>query len=386
MKSFGVLVGVLGLIWSATQAQPFKGVIPTQGLIFPQIVVGGTGEISSESEINLLAQGADDSEGDVRIYAQNGQPLPVRVNGSAPMSEFTYSLTSGSSASFVLTSDSEALTVGFAVVLQNKPADQTTEGASQNRARDKSGALTGQVTFRLRSGEDLTAQVAALPAKELSKAQLMFNNTGGNRTALAVASLQESSLSISLHDEAGQELESKQEAFNLMTQRALFVDELFPASQGSRGSLLIDATEPFFGLSLDQNGLLLSSGGLFPGVIEREIVVDLQFAVLLGTLRVVQEGPLLTGTIRLRDSATGVEGPLEPISGVFFGAAGTEQYFLLLSWGAGITQLLVTDRLDRNLEGDAIGVVRSVISTGLSIGAIFATGLFQLSKKESAQF
>ena len=55
MKSFGVLVGVLGLIWSATQAQPFKGVIPTQGLIFPQIVVGGTGEISSESEINLLA-------------------------------------------------------------------------------------------------------------------------------------------------------------------------------------------------------------------------------------------------------------------------------------------------------------------------------------------
>ena len=117
----------------------------------------------------------------------------------------------------------------------------------------------------------------------------MFNNTGGNRTALAVASLQENSLSISLRDEGGQELETKQEAFDSMTQRALFVDELFPTSKGSRGSLRIDATEPFFGLSLDQNGLLLSSGGLFPGVIEREIVVDLSFAVLLGTLRLVQD-------------------------------------------------------------------------------------------------
>ena len=42
--------------------------------------------------------------------------------------------------------------------------------------------------------------------------------------------------------------------------------------------------------------------------------------------------------------------------------------------------------MDRNLEGQTIGVVKSVISTGFSIGAIFATGLFQFSKKESAQF
>ena len=381
MKAIGTLTAVVCLMWSAMLAQTFKGVIPSQGLIFPEIVVGGT----SESEINLLAQGADASEGDVRIYAQDGQPLPVLVNGSEAMSEFTYSLTSGSSATFVLTSDSVALTVGFAVVSQNKPADQTTEGASQNRARDKSGALNGQVTFRLRSGQDLLAQVAALPAQELSKVQLVYNNTGGNRTALAIASLQANNLSISLHDEGGQELETKQEAFNNMTQRALFVDELFPSTVGSRGSLRIDATEPFFGLALDQNGILLPSGGLFPGVIEREITIDLGFAVLLGTLRLIQNGPLLTGTIRLRDAATG-EGPIEPVAGVFFGVAETQQYFLQLSWGAGITQLLITDAMDRNLEGQTIGVVRSVISTGFSIGAIFATGLFQFSKKESAQF
>ena len=233
MKSFGTLIAVVALMWPAMLAQTFKGVVPTQGMVFPEIVVGGT----SETEMNLLAQGANDSEVDVQVYAQDGRPLPVLVNGSGPMSEFTLSLTSGSSASYVLTSDSEALTVGFVVVSQNKPADQTTEGASQNRARDKSGAISGQVTFRLRSGEDLTAQVAALPAQELSRAQLMFNNTGGNRTALAVASLQENSLSISLRDEGGQELETKQEAFDSMTQRALFVDELFPTSKGSRGLL-----------------------------------------------------------------------------------------------------------------------------------------------------
>ena len=301
MKSFCALLGLVGLMCSTSLAQTFKGVVPTQGLIFPQIVVGGT----SKSEINLLAQGADDSEGDVRIYAQDGQPLPVLVNGSEPMSEFTYSLIPGSSATFVLTSDS-ALTVGFAVVSQNRPTDQTTEGASQNRARDKSGFINGQVTFRLRSGEDLVAQVAALPAPELSRAQLMFNNTGSNRAALPVAALQGNSLSISLHDEAGQELESKQEAFDGMTQRTLFVDELFPASQGSRGSLRIDATEPFFGLSLDQNGLLLASGGLFPGVIEREIIVDLSLAVLLGTLRLVKNGPrqrsILTSSLEGQDT------------------------------------------------------------------------------------
>lgn len=85
------------------------------------------------------------------------------------MRRTTVPLSPGSSAIFVLTSDS-ALTVGFAVVSQNRPTDQTTEGASQNRARDKSGFINEQVTFRLRSGEDLVAQVAALPAQELSRA------------------------------------------------------------------------------------------------------------------------------------------------------------------------------------------------------------------------
>ena len=178
MRSASTLIAVMGLMRFAVLAQTFKGIVPTQGLVFPQIVVGGT----NETEMNLLAQGADDSEGDVQIYDQEGQPLPVLVNGSGPMAEFSYSLASGSAANYVLTSSSETLTVGFVVVSQQNPEDQTTDGASQNRARDKSGALNGQVTFRLRIGEDLLAQVAALPAQELSKVQLTFNNTGGNRT------------------------------------------------------------------------------------------------------------------------------------------------------------------------------------------------------------
>ena len=52
MKAIGTLTAVVCLMWSAMLAQTFKGVIPSQGLIFPEIVVGGT----SESEINLLAQ------------------------------------------------------------------------------------------------------------------------------------------------------------------------------------------------------------------------------------------------------------------------------------------------------------------------------------------
>ncbi len=48
MKSFCALLGLVGLMCSTPLAQTFKGVVPTQGLIFPQIVVGGT----SESEIN----------------------------------------------------------------------------------------------------------------------------------------------------------------------------------------------------------------------------------------------------------------------------------------------------------------------------------------------
>ena len=260
------------------------------------------------------------------------------------------------------------------------------DAAAEDRARDKSGAVTGLATFALRSGQDLIAQVAAVTAQELSKAHLLYNNTGGNRTALAIAALQQSTLSFSLRDPSGQQLETKQETFNSMTQNALFVDELFTASAGSRGSLLIDATEPFFGLALDQNGLLLSSGGLFAGVIKRDITIDAFAQLLMGTLRLVQTGPLLSGTIRLRDNRTYEDGPIEPVTGVFFGAAGTETYFLHLSWGAGTTQLLVSDRMDRELTGEAIGIVKSIVSTGFNIGAVFTTGLFQFSKKEGAQF
>ena len=383
MKSASTLIAVVGLMWSAVLAQSFKGIVPNQGLVFPQIVVGG----DSETEMNLLAQGADDSEGDVQIYDQIGQPLPVLVNGSGPMSEFTYSLASGSPANYVLTSNSETLKVGFVVVSQQKPEDQTANGAGQNRTRDKSGAISGKVTFRLRSGEDLLAQVAALPAQELSKVHLTFDNTGGNRTALAVASLQANTLLISRHDETGQEVEMKKESFDSMTQKALFVDDLFPDSQGSRGFLLIDATEPFFGLSLDQHVLLLSSGGLFPGVIERDITINFGVADFDGTLRLIQNGPLLTGTIRLRSSTDTEDGPIQPVSGVLFEIAETTQYFLQLTWGVGDTQLLLSDQMDKNLTTDNVGAAASVISTGPSIGApTIIRALFQLSKKDNAQF
>ncbi len=383
MKSTSTLIAVVGLMGSAVLAQTFKGIVPTQGLIFPQIVVG----VTSETEINLLAQGADDSEGDVQIYDQSGQPLAVLVNGSGPMSEFTYSLASGSPATYVLSSNSETLTVGFVVVSQQNPADQTTDGASRNRSRDKSGAVTGQVTFRLRSGDDLLAQVATLTAQELSKAHLVFNNTGGNRTALAVASLHANTLSISRHDETGQEVETKEESFDRMTQRALFVDELFPDANGSRGFLLIDASEPFFGLSLDQNAPLLSSGGLFPGVIERDIILNFGIADFDGTLRLIQNGPLLTGTIRLKTSVDTEDGPIQPVSGVLFEISETGQYFLQLTWGVGDTQLLLSDQMDKNLTTDNVGAAASLISTGPSIGApTIVRALFQLSKKDNAQF
>ncbi len=111
------------------------------------------------------------------------------------MSEFAYFLASGSPANYVLTSNSETLKVGFVVVSQQKPEDQTSNGAGQNRTRDKSGAISRKVTSRLRSGEDLLAQAAALPAQDLSKVHLTFDDTGGNRIAPAVASLQENTLS-----------------------------------------------------------------------------------------------------------------------------------------------------------------------------------------------
>lgn len=292
-RMLGRLLAVVALMTLPTFPQSFKGVIPSQGLAFPHLVVGG----ETETVVTLIAQGADRSEGDVKIYTQSGQPLPVLVDGAGPMSEFSYSLSSRSSANYRLTLNQETLNVGFAVVTQN-PVGQSLLSGPETRPQAQSGSIGGQVRFRIRSGSEVVSQVASLSAQVLSKVHLVFDNTGGNRTALAMASLVDNELAVTRYSETGTALETKHVQMTEMTQQALFIDELFRGSQAGRGFLIIDAREPFFGLSLDQNGLLLSTGGLLPGVIERDIEISTLFGELKGTLRLIQNGTFLTGTLR----------------------------------------------------------------------------------------
>ena len=340
--------------------------IPTQELLFPHMVAGG----GWETEVTIIAQGPDDSGGQMAFFGRSGLPLAVRVDGEAPSTTTVYSLLNRSAQTFTLTRSGQA-TVGFIILSQAVPGNQDT------------GSINGIETFRFKEGASVSAQVGVAPSPALTKAHLPFNNTGGNRTAFAMASLVDNSIDFTVYTEAGSHLETKTLNFSALNQQSLFVDELSGLSQGRRGFIKMRSDSPFHFVALDQNNLRLSTAGSLPGVIERRLTI-VAGDTTTWNLRLVENGQHLTGiaertganpTTTIASGAIAIH-PLQPSNRSL---ALTIHAFSAL--GTGLNIVLVAPVIDPqliSLSGDAVILTAN--------GSLTGTGTFNFFALSSAPF
>jgi hypothetical protein len=174
------------------------------------------------------------------------------------------------------------------------------------------------------------------------------------------------------HNEAGDVQGTSTINFEGFTQTAQFVDEVFPSSAGARGFLAVSSLDAFQILVLDQTGSLLSTSSALPGMLERDLTIELPGDTTEWTLRLVQEGYFLYGLTSMKDQdfytlTTGVR-----LGGIL------QLNVLDLSGAPGNLCLLANTA---NLD-DVQGSVTVIASDG----AVAETGTFELSKPSQAPF
>jgi hypothetical protein len=229
--------------------------VPTQELVFPHLAVGA----GWEAELTLVAQGSEASQGWVYFNDQEGNPLLVNVDGGNAVSEFSYNLARGTSRVFRFTgAPLELLRVGYIVV-------------TQLEEDSRQGSINGLLTFRFLEGTTVHSQIGSLPSPEILNAHLPFNNTAGNRTAFALAAYLATPVHFVWYNQSGTRLATTRRDFAAFHQAALYVDELFPGSVGTRGFIALEGEERFNLLAMEERGGRFSTGGVMPGAIERDL-------------------------------------------------------------------------------------------------------------------
>ena len=380
LVAFGALALLNGHLLS-------QEVVPTQELVFPHLVVGGPWE----TEITVIAQGAEDSAGLITFFGESGQPLAVRVNGAAPSSSVSYSLLNRSSKTFVLSLDGDDAKAGYAIVSQ-------TDFENVNK-----GAIQGVLTFKFKPSGSLVSQVGVPPSEEIAMGHVPYDNTNGNQTGIAIASLSGAAIEFKRYNEAGTLLETKTLTYAAGEQRAFLVTDEFPDASNQRGFFTLRGDDGFYSIALNINNNQLSGTVVFAGVIEREIITT---ESLFGgsteyTLHVVQEGRFLRGVLTYElfpDFVSNriVNGFLVE-NGWFVGDNSfVELQLNIMSpltnlFGEGpcaITQVFRATTADKDLISTISGSIQTVYGDNCSVlsNETFPNGTFQMFPLSSIQF
>ena len=353
-------------------------VIPTQELVFPHLAVGG----SWETEITIVAQGAENSSGLIFFFDTSGQPLLVSVNGGQPITSAAYSLLNRSSQTFRLTLNSSTRT-GYAVLTQ------AFEG------NENFGAINGVLTFRFKEGERVVSQVGVSSGREILGGHLPYDNTNGNLTAIAIASIQGGQIGFNRYDEAGSFLESKTLTFSNGAQRAFFLVDEFPNSNEERGFFIIRADNEFYPLALNVKSDQMSTTALLPAIFERDLRVDWGIIggipiVLDYTLRLERDGLFLHGIAQSGSRSLSVTGAVLKVR---------NKYYLQLNlYDIGrtlfdpeeseTTIFLLSDNVNKDLFGTIEGMAIEIFGDDLVafIGEVALKGTFTMFPSSSIQF
>ena len=141
--------------------------------------------------------------------------------------------------------------------------DGTTDPAQQGWARLVSTRPVGaQALFEIRSEGQLVTQAAVESPGAIRSSTIFVDQGGGSNSGIAIANLSESGpirVRLTLRDESGNTVESKDLILTALGQEAKFIFELFEDVGAIRGTLSIQASGRMTIVALQQTGLVIGT-------------------------------------------------------------------------------------------------------------------------------
>lgn len=152
--------------------------------------------------------------------------------------------------------------------------------------------MNALVTFRLKSGNSVIAQVGVLPSLIMRGVYVPYDNTGGNRTGIAVTQHSDVPIRFAHFREDGTLVEARNLGLTARQKVSFFFDEQFSSSANSRGSFVLSGpagrVAAFTAVALNLNGSSLSTASAMPIVIERSMTMQEATGSSQWLLRLVQ--------------------------------------------------------------------------------------------------
>ncbi len=336
--------------------------VPAEELTFPHFAVGG----AWESELTLIAQGVEPSEGNILFNSRDGSPIALIVNGKAVSGLLDYHLAPTSSVTYNLSGGSNTET-GWILV---------TQIASSYPGK---GPIGGMLTFRYKANGEVVSQVGVPGVRDSLKVRLPYDNTSGNLSAFAFCGIWDGLMEMKRYDEAGTLRDTVSVNMKAMTQKALFLYELFPDSANRRGLLEISGTKAFSILALNVNNSKWSSLAALPDVYDRKLdlqgivrpirlVVENQFLYGIAELEPVVLSPI-TGSFAFKNPGTGGDTILNLNINTFDAATGEAKILVLVA--------RISDTSLRDVSG--------TVKTNYERGGMESSGTFRIYAEPSKQ-
>ena len=234
---------LLALCLTALTGSAIAG-LPSNFHNFPQIGNGG----SIRTVIQMANPGDNDANVTLSFRDQTGEPLELEINGTTA-SEFNLLIPARGSRILTTSGTGEAVTVGWAELISDQ-------------------LLAAQVLFEIRNAEGaLVTQAAVEDLGPLGAADLIVNNTEGQRVGLALVNLADAGamrVVITLLDQQGDATgQMAQIDMEPGAQRAFFLDEVIANLGDFQGVAQIRASGSFAAVALQQQtNAVLSTLGL----------------------------------------------------------------------------------------------------------------------------
>ncbi|HLV00691.1 MAG TPA: hypothetical protein VKZ59_05460, partial [Acidobacteriota bacterium] len=209
-------------------------------------------------------------------------------------------------------------------------------------------------------------------------AHVPFDNTQSNRTGIAIATLQENPIQLTLWDQDGNQVDTKTLEFGEFEQRSVFLHDEFPAALGQRGFVTVEAPAEFHMLVLNQDvqSLLLSTSVAMPGVLERLVEINIpQGETSQWVLRLVQDGFFLYG------SADEVGGEPTFASGILTDGFFQLNIHLVSQTNESLVICLLANEAPNSFEGFSGSATQLQQD-----GSVSETGTFEVTRPDNAQF
>ena len=272
------------LVWlsfvAVASAQNFY---PKKDAVFGQAVVGG----GFETIINIANRGSHEYEGTLILFrTDNGMSIDWNplVNGAAVQNgEYEIEIRPGATVTLRLTGSQ--LLSGAAVLL------------SENLFLDN--LIEANLTYRVRTGGQVTDSVGIAPSKEFYRASIPFEKFTETALALVNGDLdleRTATVELTLFSADGTP-SGKQRILTLgpFSHLARFLHELFPGQTLDGGRVEIASNHPIFGTALTLTGEEFSSLPLEPAPVTYSVRLDAGESYATGELSLWVDGSFVHG-------------------------------------------------------------------------------------------